>query len=110
MSCAIGALAWASKDPHVGATSPVVVHGHSEGAIVATNTLLRLTQEKDPIAARVSAVLLSGTPGGAMRDIVKAQADKRGAWPDYTAALDKKNDRLLPRDRRRGRRHDARPL
>jgi predicted esterase len=92
VSCAVGALAWASKDPHVGATSPVVVHGHSEGAIIATHALLRLTETKDPLATRVSAVLLSGTPGGAMKDIVKAQADKHNEWPAHTAALEKNDD------------------
>ena len=92
VACAVGALTWASTTEKAGSGAPIVIHGHSEGAIVATRALLELQRQQSALVPHISAVLLSGTPAGSMAEIVKAQAAGDGGWPAYQHALDTKDD------------------
>ncbi|MFN7133379.1 MAG: hypothetical protein ACK4N5_14970, partial [Myxococcales bacterium] len=92
-ACAGHALAWAAG--LVKGRGAVVLQGHSEGALVAARTLLALHEAKSPLAGRITALVLAGTPGTDMREIVDAQyasAEKRQAMH---AALEAGDDAAL---------------
>lgn len=94
-ACATAALRWASERPQVGEASPIVVRGHSEGAIVAGEVLLALHESKDVLASRVEALLLSGVPAGSMREIFERQAEASGRSADYERALQNGDDAFV---------------
>jgi len=94
-ACAAGALAWASALQQVGPSSPIVIRGHSEGAVVAGNLLLRLHESDGAMAPRVTALLLSGAPAGAMRDVFRRQVRARGVEAAYEQAFAEGDDAFV---------------
>ncbi|HEY0840815.1 MAG TPA: hypothetical protein VGD74_11560 [Vulgatibacter sp.] len=94
-ACAAGALAWASALPQVGPSSPIVIRGHSEGAIVAGNLLLLLHESVGALAPRVTALLLSGAPAGAMREVFRRQVRARGVEAAYEQAFAEGDDAFV---------------
>lgn len=85
VACASAALSWAAERAAPGA--PLVVHGHSEGALVATRLALRWHAEDHPRAPDLVALLLSGTPASGMGEIFWGQARASGRVRAYRRAL-----------------------
>ena len=78
VACTAHAIAWASSQPATGPHAPIVLHGHSEGALVVVRAALRLVDApvddvERAAASRLRALLLDGAPLAAPREIEEAQ-------------------------------------
>ncbi len=89
-TCVVGAVAWARTQAVVDSSAPLVLYGHSEGALVMLDVLARLSTTDD---SPVGAALLSGTPTEATAASLQRQVGS--SWRSYRRAIEEGDDDFL---------------